>query len=96
MNIQHELLNRIDDALHSKARLIIEDFISDNPDQLTVYSISAERFVEISRGGSVTSMIKITIDGYMEETFSEFKEDFDFTENQFNEMFTLALCNKIK
>ena len=94
MNIQQELLNRIDDALHSKARLIIEDLIKENPDQLTIYSISAERFVEVSRGGSVNRMIKITIDGYMEETFSEFKEDVDFTENQFNEMFTLALYNK--
>ena len=94
MNIQQELINHINNALTKKAELIIEDLIKENPDQLTVYSISAERFVEISRGGSVTRMIKITIDGYMEETFSEFKEDFDFTENQFNEMFTLALYNK--
>ena len=93
MNIQQELINHINNALTKKAELIIEDLIKENPDQLTVYSISAERFVEISRGGSVTRMIKITIDGYMEETFSEFKEDFDFTENQFNEMFTLALYN---
>ena len=94
MNIQQELIHRINNALTKKAELIIDDLIKENPDQLTIYSISAERFVEVSRGGSVTRMIKITIDGYMEETFSEFKEDFDFTENQFNEMFTLALYNK--